>query len=274
MLAEVVIMEMYTHPKTSQDTAMTDDIRREIRRETRFLRGYALLMTLAAGVFSLAAFRQQTPQHVKFTEIDVERINIVEPDGKLRMVFSNRPRSIGPIYKGKPFGYPGGTRPGMIFFNDEGTENGGMTLSGSRDAQGRYRATSSWSFDQFDQDQILTLQYTDNNGQRRTGITIGDRADRNIYDLVMQRDSINRMTDTAARRLALDKLMGPQNGVPLNATRLYVGRDVAKNAVVNLSDAQGRVRMRMRVDSLGGASLDFLDTNGRVTYSLPDSAKR
>jgi hypothetical protein len=253
---------------------MNEELRREIRRQTGFLRGYALLMTLAAGVFALSAFQALPSQRTRFDEIDVERINIVEPDGRLRMVLSNRPRSIGPVYKGKPFGYAGGSRPGIIFFNDEGTENGGLTISGSRDAQGRYRASSSWSFDQFDQDQILTLQYIDNNGQRRTGFTVADRAERNIHDLVMQRDSINAMPDTAARRTALEKLMGPVNGVPLAATRLYVGRDVAKNAVVNLFDPLGRIRLRMRVDSSGRASLDFLDDDGRVTFSVPDSVRR
>lgn len=253
---------------------MTDDIRREIRRQTRFVRAWAILMTIAAGSMAVAAFGQGSVQKARFAEIDVERINIVEPDGRLRMVLSNRPRSIGPIYQGKPFGYAGGTRPGIIFFNDEGTENGGLTITGSRDSLGRYQATSSWSFDQFDQDQILTLQYVDNNGRRRTGLTVADRADRNIYDFVLQRDSINAMPDTAARRRALQQLMAPVNGVPLAATRLYAGRDVAKNAVVNLFDPLGRVRLRLRVDSLGRASVDFLDDEGRVTFSLPDSARR
>jgi hypothetical protein len=252
---------------------MNEDIRREIRRETRFLRIYGLLMTTAVGVMSMAAFRTQPSQKTKFVEIDVERINIVEPDGKLRMVISNRPRSIGPIYKGKEFGYKGGGRPGMIFFNDEGSENGGLTMTGSRDSLGRYQATTSMSFDQYDQDQILTLQYVDNSGRRRTGITVADRADVNIYDWVLQRDSINRMADTTARRVALEKLVGAHNGVPLFAQRVYVGRDVARSALVNLSDPLGKVRMRMRVDSLGRASLDFLDDNGKVTFSLPDSVR-
>jgi hypothetical protein len=253
---------------------MNDDIRREIRRETRFLRGYAILMTAAAGVIALAAFRTSPAQERTFTEIDVQRINIVEPGGKLRMVISNRPRSIGPIYKGKPFGYAGGTRPGIIFFNDEGTENGGMTFSGSRDSLGRYNATSSWSFDQFDQDQVLTMQYIDQNGRRRTGITVGDRAEANIYEWVLRRDSINAILDTAARRAATEKLLAPVNGVPLYANRLYAGRDAAKNAVVNLFDPMGRIRLRMRVDSLGRASVDFLDDSGRVTFSLPDSVRK
>lgn len=254
---------------------MNDELRREIRRETRFLRGYAMLMTAVAGMFCLTAFQSRPSQRTRFDEIDVERINIVEPDGKLRMVLSNRPRSIGPIYKGKPFGYPGGTRPGIIFFNDEGTENGGLTITGSRDSLGRYRASSGWAFDQYDQDETLTLRYTDNNGRRQVGLSVADRdADRNIYDVIMQRDSINAIPDTAARRVALARLMGPVNGVPLAATRLYAGRDVNKNAVVNLFDPQGRMRLRLRVDSLGRPGLDFLDEQGQVTFSLPDSVRR
>src|SRR5690606_30654438 len=98
------------------EVPMTDPIRAELRR----LRLLTVMSLVAFAVLAVSAFRQD--QRVRFTEIDVERINIVEPDGKLRMVLSNRPRSTGPIYKGQPFGYEGGTRPGVIFFNDEGTE--------------------------------------------------------------------------------------------------------------------------------------------------------
>src|SRR5687767_12222816 len=129
-------------------------MRQDLERDVRFLKRYALISTLALGVLGVAAFAPQE-KRATFDEIDVGRINIMEPDGKYRMVISNRPRSIGPIYKGKPFGYPGGGRPGMIFFNDEGTENGGLTFTGRRGADGRYRASSGFSFDQFDQDQIL-----------------------------------------------------------------------------------------------------------------------
>ena len=253
---------------------MHDEIRREVFTQTRVLRVYAALMTCFMLVMVLAAFAREPQQKARFDEIDVERINIVEPDGKLRMVISNRPRSIGPIYKGKPFGYAGGGRPGIIFFNDEGSENGGLTITGSRDSTGRFTASSGWAFDQYDQDEVLTLRYVDNNGQRRAGFTVSDRADRNIYDLVMQRDSINAIPDTAVRRAALARLMGPVNGVPLAATRLYVGRDVARSSVVNLFDPLGRLRLRLRVDSLGRPGMDFLDDAGRVTFSLPDSVRR
>ena len=86
-----------------------------IERDLRFLKLYAGAMTLVVGVMSVAAFSRGAPTQVgavqgtraKFDEIDVERINVREPNGNYRMVISNRPRSIGPIYKNKPFGYEG-----------------------------------------------------------------------------------------------------------------------------------------------------------------------
>jgi hypothetical protein len=243
----------------------------EIRRELRLLKGYAIVVTALLGTISLAAFRQAS-QKQKFTEIDVERINVVEKDGKLRMVISNRDRSIGPIYKGKPFGYAGGTRPGIIFFNDEGTENGGLTFTGKREANGTYRASSGFSFDQFNQDQVLYLQYNDANGRRNMGLTVADRIDQDIYELVAERDSIQRVHPAGpARDSALAKWAQPRNGVPIVAQRVYVGRDVSKAAIVNLSDRNGKTRLRLMVDSLGTPSLEFLDASGAVTSRLPSA---
>jgi hypothetical protein len=239
-----------------------------LRRDVRLLKGYAMVVTLVLVVLSLSAFRQEK---TRFTEIDVERINVVEPDGKLRMVLSNRPRSIGPIYKGQPFGYEGGSRPGIIFFNDEGTENGGLTFRGRQNPDGTFSASSGFSFDQFNQDQVLFFQYNDDSGRRRMGFTIADRADADIYDLIKQRDSITAGTaEGPARTQALQRWSQQRfEGRPLVAQRVYVGRDVARSAVINLSDPEGRPRIRLLVDSLGAASLQFLDAAGKVTRRLP-----
>jgi len=240
----------------------------DLSGDVRFLKRYAILSTLAFAVLSVAAFRQQG-QKAKFEEIDVERINVVEPDGKLRMVLSNRPRSTGPIYKGKPFAYKGGGRPGIIFFNDEGSENGGLTFTGRRGADGKYRSSIHMSFDQFDQDQVLNLDYADNNGQRRVGMSVEDRPDLNIHDLVLERDSILEIADSASRAAAMQRLLGPRNGIPFVARRVFVGRDTAKSAVVNLSDRQGKPRLRLVVDSLGSARIEFLSADGLVTNRVP-----
>jgi hypothetical protein len=239
---------------------------RRLRRELRLLRAHALVTTALLVILALSAF--QSSRKTRFDEIDVQRINVVEPDGRLRMVISNTPRSIGPIYKGKAFGYPGGRRPGVIFFNDEGSENGGLGFGGSRAPDGTYHASSQLAFDQFDQDQVLYLSYNDNNGQRRLGLTVADRAVTPLYDLVMKKDSIDKMPDGPAKKEALARLMGPVNGNPMYAQRVYVGRDPSRSAIVNLSDPEGRPRLRLQVDSLGAPSLEFLDANGQVTREI------
>jgi hypothetical protein len=242
-------------------------------RRPALLQGYALFATALIGPLGVAAFRQEPPARARFVEIDVERINVVEPDGKLRMVLSNRPRSIGPIYQGQPFGYPGGSRPGIIFFNDEGTENGGLTFGGRSLPGGGYAASSGFSFDQFNQDQVVYLQYADENGARRMGLTIADRANVNIRDLVAERDVIQRMPDGAEKLAALQKWQAPRDGVPLFAQRVHVGRDASKAAVVDLSDPDGRPRLRLKVDAAGAPSLEFLDEEGHVVLRLPDDVK-
>jgi hypothetical protein len=239
----------------------------QLERDVRFLKRYSIGMTAIVLVLSAAAFVRPARRE-KFTEIDVERINVVEPDGRYRLVISNRPRSIGPIYKGQPFAYAGGGRPGLIWFNDEGTENGGMTFTGSRGADGKYSASTHMSFDQFDQDQVLNLDYTDDQRGRLTGFTINDRADVNIFDLVKQQDSIMKIADTVARNSALRDLMAPRNGVPLSAARAFFGKDRAKSAAVVLSDPSGRPRLRLLVDSLGAARIEFLDETGKVTRTV------
>ena len=137
-----------------------------IEQQLKWLRAWAVISSVLLGVLLLGAFRQQKQ---RFGEIDVERINVVEPDGKLRMVISNRPRSIGPIYKGEPFGYPGGTRPGIIFFNDEGTENGGLTFTGRTGPDGKYQASSHFSFDQFNQPDQSTGEVETASSDKDTG---------------------------------------------------------------------------------------------------------
>lgn len=233
------------------------------------LRIQALVTTPLVLILAVGGLRRPAPP-TDFEEINVQRINIVEPDGQLRMVLANRARSIGPMFKGQPFGYPGGTRPGIIFFNDEGTENGGLIFNGKTE-DGRFRALGHLSFDQYNQDQVLYLQYVDENGRRRMGLTVADRADVSILDDVNRREEINRMPEGPARQRALEELRGPVNGVPRFAPRVYVGRDVNKAAVVNLSDRLGRPRLRLLVDSLNVARIEFLDEAGRVVHRLPEA---
>lgn len=62
-----------------------------LEKQVHFLKLYAVFLTTAVGVVSLAAFRSGN-EKPHFAEIDVERINVVEKDGKVRMVITNKER--------------------------------------------------------------------------------------------------------------------------------------------------------------------------------------
>ena len=91
-----------------------------------FFAGATTMAAALAAVFALTGAREPV-KHERFDEITVGRINIVEPDGTKRMVISNRAQFPGDFHQGKE-----GARPdrrsfaGMIFVNEEGTENGGF----------------------------------------------------------------------------------------------------------------------------------------------------
>lgn len=125
---------------------------------------------------------------------------------------------------------------------------------------------------QFNQDQILVLSYSEDPRGRVTGISVLDRTNVDILDLVNERDSIQKAhaADTAALRRELTNwATRPRNGEPMAAQRMFVGRDRSKSALMSLSDPQGKVRLRLAVDSLGAARIEFLDADGKVTRAIP-----
>jgi cbb3-type cytochrome oxidase subunit 3 len=265
--AHVIRLHSPTSTQTGKDWAMPANVARDLR----LLRVFTLFNSLLFVGLVASAFTRPS-RRARFDEIDVGRINVVEKDGTLRLVISNAERSPGPIYKGTPFGYPGGGRPGLIFFNEEGTEDGGLTWGGKTE-KGKFSAFGHLSFDQYDQDQVVNLDYSDDNGRRWMAFTVLDRADFPITQWVAERDSIRKLPEGPAKDAALKRLNSPLNGQPLAAQRVFVGRDRSKAARVSLSDRDGKERLRLAVASLGNARLDFLEIEGKVTYSLPDSVR-
>ncbi len=99
---------------------------RKMRKEVHLLRWYVLLLTSILAAFWFMGFRQQSDkQH--FSEIDVERLNIVEANEKYRMVISNRRLAPDPVMDGVVNKRQGNvSSPGIMFYNDEGDESGAL----------------------------------------------------------------------------------------------------------------------------------------------------
>lgn len=201
---------------------------------------------------------------VRFEEIEVERINIVDRNGTLRLAISNTERCPDPVINGKTYARQGDRVPGLIFFNDEGTECGGLVYGGRKRGSGHF-AGASLTFDQFEQDQVVQLYYDDEEGERAYGLDIRERPTKPLGELMIRWEPIMGMPEGADRDRAVQDFYAE---FPV-AQRLFVGRSGAGEAILKLNDSKGRPRIVARVDKDDIPRLEFLDEDGRVTYSLP-----
>jgi hypothetical protein len=251
---------------------ITDNDFNKLKRQMRLLMMYSALISMLLIVMLLFHLKKNSNSQ-SFDEISVKRINILESNGMPRLVISNKELSPDVLSYAKTFGIPGGNRPGIIFYNDEGTENGGLTFMGKTDSiSGKYTATGHFSFDQYNQNQVLYLQYADENGERTTGLYIDDWHEKPLFpqwrSLYKSAQNMPEGPDKIAR---LNQLMEPTKGNPAFAHRVFIGKDINKTAMINLSDKEGKTRIQLMVDSLGTAKLNFPDQSGNIVYSLPES---
>jgi len=237
----------------------------KLEKEVRFLKVYAVVTTLLFVVLVFSAF-QQANQKTRFTEIDVERINIVEKDGKLKMVISNGERQHPGIVDGKTLSRK--RPPGVLFFNQKGDECGGLSFDGDQ-KDGKASAGALLAFDRFRQDQTVGIQYGEGNGQYYAGLRVWDRPDTSLGLVIDKLVAIEKMGDGPEKAAAIKELRETSGG----AERVMVGRDREQAAVVRLSDAKGKPRIKISVDVSGLPKLEFLDETGKVTYSLPQQDK-
>src|SRR2546428_11000052 len=162
----------------------------------------------------------------KFREIDVQRVNVVEPDGTLRMIISNHAKLPGIIVRGKEerFDRP---QAGLLFYNDVGSENGGLIFGGRRNAKGEVvDSGGSFSFDKYDANQIVQLVGVDDKEDRFAGLIVSDTA-----------------------------LGGDGH------RRAWFGRGEDGSAALALMDAEGRKRIGMEVSQNGSPQISVLDAN-------------
>ena len=206
---------------------------------------------------------------LRFQQISGERINVVEADGTLRLVIANKQLIPDAVVNGKVLGKREGVGvpAGLIFYDDEGSECGGLVYAGMQNADGTYQAEGSLTFDQFRQDQVIGLQHVDVNGRRSAGLHIWDRAALPGDEWIEKLSPVFAMPDGVAKDAAFQKLRS--EGL-LPAQRIFVGK-YDGNAAVSLFDGNSKVRLRMTVDQMGEARIEFLDVEGQVTRMIKAS---
>jgi hypothetical protein len=198
---------------------------------TRILVTYSTVLTTLLAALTFAG--QASARVQRYEEIDIQRLNVREADGTLRMVIANRARLPGVIVRGKE--NPRVDRPyaGMLFYNDEGTENGGLIFGGHRTASGEVADSGvSLSFDRYGASQFVQLAGVSDAKDHIVGLTLSDTG------------------ATGTRR------------------RIAIADDREGVASVALMDRNGRKRIVLQVTPDGTPAISFLDADGKILSQL------
>lgn len=234
----------------------------KLQRDVRLLKLYAALTTVALAGFVLSGSSGRSTRPA-FEEIDVERINIVEADGTLRMVISNKARQHPGIVNGDTIVRSSPRPPGMIFFNHLGDEMGGLVF-GENGEVGHF---GSLTFDKVRNDQTIGFRYLEGDaGTYETGLQIWQQPNIPGDVMMAQYQAADTISDAAMREAEIQGIIDRNE---ITTRRLFLGKWRDNTTLLQMRDIKGNPRIKLMVSPDGTPTLEFLDEAGSVTYSLP-----
>ncbi len=248
-----------------------------MNRELIFLRAFAVAAVLGMVLIITSAFKQSGNQ--KFSEIDVERINIIEKDGTVKMVITNVNRfpNANDKINGKLTNETRKKRSGMLFFNEDGIECGGFIYDGQKNEKG-HSSGLSLTYDQYDGDQVMQLLTQDyREGDRRSvtsGLMFNDRPSKESQlktaTIMNELEELGKKDPKAAdEKYKLYEAQGLVGGAP----RVMLGKSGSENNGLFLFDNKGMPKAMFYVDKENNAKLDFFDEKGNIIASFPEKKK-
>ena len=229
----------------------------------RFLEIYAGVLTTVSAITVFGGFAGS--RKTAFDEIDVHRINIVEPDGTLRLVISDQAKFPGSFVHGKEVARPDRQGTGLLFVNEEGTEMGGLTFDGQKGKNGEIENNGHLSFDQYMQDQVFSIDAGEDGGKHYSLMNFTDRGEYSIMDAFEAKKRIDALP-AEQQEGEWKKFMETHPG---DAHRIVLGRARDESAVLKMKDKKGRDRIVIQVAADGAPVIQFLDESGKVVSQLP-----
>ncbi len=234
----------------------------------RFLAIYSGVLTLVFAVTVLCGFAMMRDRTSGI--ITARRINIVEPDGTVRLTISNRADFPGGWIHKKESPRPDRTdAAGMLFMSEEGTEQGGLIWGASQLPDGTIENHGHLSLDQYEDNQIFALDAGQEGKDKFSRITIADQGDYPVEE--------KRKAEERIGKLAADKQDGAWGEFFAthrhDVKRLELGRAPDGSVGLSLSDGNGKVRIRLDVQSDGKGVLQFLDDSGNVVSEFTGQKK-
>ncbi|MBB6327591.1 hypothetical protein FHS59_003234 [Algoriphagus iocasae] len=245
-----------------------------MKKELFFLRTFAATSAICSSFLFFSSFKSSGNQ--KFETIDVQRINVVEADGTVKLIVTNAglfPNGEDKI-NGRLTNSTRKKRAGMLFYNEDGIECGGFIYDGEKTENG-HSAGLSLTFDQYDGDQVMQLLTTDSQlGDERyvsSSLVFNDRPAKEsqektgeiMKELAELRKSNPEAFKTRYAEYQAQELIG-------GAPRIMLGKSRSQNNGLFLFDDQGMPRAMFYLDKDNNPKLEAFDAEGNVTSTWPE----
>jgi hypothetical protein len=234
----------------------------------RFLVVYSAVLTLVFAVTVLCGFAMiRNPQ---FGIITARRINIVEPDGTVRLTISNRADfSGGWIHKKESPRPDRRDAAGMLFMSEEGTEQGGLIWGASQLPDGTIENHGHLSLDQYEENQVFALDAGQEGKDKFSRITLADQGDYPVEEKRKAEERIGRLPADKQDEAWGEFFSTHRHDVK----RMVLGRAPDGSVGLSLRDNAGRVRILLDVQADGKSMLQFLDDSGKVVSEFTGQKK-
>jgi len=234
----------------------------------RFFAVYSGVLTVVFATVVLggaAMVRNQT-----FGIITARRIDIVEPDGTVRLTISNRADFPGAWNRKKEYPRPDRREAaGMLFMSEEGTEQGGLIWGASQLPDGTIANHAHLSLDQYEENQVFALDAGQEGVDKFSRITIADQGDFPIEEKRQANEAIEKLP-AKEQDAAWEKFFATHRH---DVKRLTLGRSPDGSVGLELRDQNGKSRIALAVRSNGEPVLQFLSEDGKVVREFAGSDK-
>ncbi|QSE98685.1 hypothetical protein [Fulvivirga lutea] len=255
---------------------------KRITRQLNWLKIYSIVNTavlagilvyLGLGGASNSGYKSLNNQDtLNISYIKAQRVDIIENDDKLAISLSNSQTSPNPTFDNIELkGVSNRNTPNIIFFDGEGDEVGGMAFSNSLNSEWQ-QGIRHLAFDGNHQDEVVTVShFIKNDSISRTGFYIHQRPQIHILDALSEMGvSPNDSEDILANKISEFKKSNPKRFEEIwqLKSRVSIEKNEQDDAVINLYDGEGRVRMKLFVEKSGNAGIHFIGEDGGVVSKL------
>lgn len=209
-----------------------------------------------------------------FDEINVKRINVIEKDGTIRMVISNKELQHSGRMNGKDM-EKRERQAGMIFFNDEGDECGGFVYEAKKKEDGSIISGMSLTYDKYKNDQVLQIlnseSYKNGKSYSSRGFIINDYASDEIglmqyQDLITEAEKITDETSRKQKIREIRKKYGAKN-------LLFLGKGSDSQGLF-INDKNGQPKLMIYVNEKGEPKIQTMNEKGEVKDFIIEEVKK